>query len=104
MNIPSAQPGDPQLRYEAIRDQVEDGDILLFRGTVFLSRVIERVSHGAYSHCAIAANWGERKMLLQAEMLGGVQAVPMSVAVGTYPGRVEWYKFAPAWRPKIDLS
>jgi hypothetical protein len=98
--VPSAQ----QLNYADIRGQVEDGDVLLFRGTIFFSRAIEKISHGAYSHCAIAANWGERKMILQAELMGGVQAVPMSVAVGTYKGRVDWYKIAPAVREKLNMG
>jgi hypothetical protein len=92
-----------QLQYAAIRDRVEDADIFLFRGTILFSRIIEEVSHGAYSHCAIAANWSERKMLLQAELMGGVQAVPLSVAAGTYNGRVDWYKIAPEWRAKLDI-
>jgi len=100
-----AVPSDPPtLKYEEIRDRIEDGDIVLFRGTIFLSRVIEQVSQGAYSHCAIAASWGERKMILQAELMGGVQAVPFSVAVGTYRGRVDWYKIRPAWRAKLDIA
>jgi hypothetical protein len=103
-------PGEPgaipavQLNYGDIRDQVEDADVLLFRGTIFFSRAIEKISHGAYSHCAIAANWGERKMLLQAELMGGIQAVPMSVAVGTYKGQVDWYKIVPAVRAKLDIA
>jgi hypothetical protein len=99
----AAEPPSKLLKYGEIRDRVEDGDIVLFRGTVLLSRVIEKVSHGAYSHCAIAANWGERKMLLQAELMGGVQAVPFSVAAGTYQGRVDWYKIAPARRATLDI-
>jgi hypothetical protein len=102
--VPAEIPASQQLAYADVRNRVEDGDIILFQGTVFLSRVIERVSHGAYSHCAIAANWGERKMLLQAELMGGVQAVPMSVAVGTYRGRVDWYKLKPALRAKLDIA
>lgn len=100
----NATPDVPLLQYADIRHRVEDADVLLFRGTLFLSRVIEKASHGAYSHCAITANWGERKMLLQAEIFGGVQAVPMSVAVGSYRGRVDWYKIAPDWRAKLDLA
>jgi hypothetical protein len=103
LTAPGEVPIDQQLNYGDIRDRVEDGDIVLFRGTVFLSRAIERISHGAYSHCAIAAAWGERKMILQAELMGGVQAVPMSVAVGTYRGRVDWYKIRPEWRAKLDM-
>jgi hypothetical protein len=101
--VPAETPA-AQLQYGDIRNLVEDGDVVLFRGTIFLSRVIERVSQGTYSHCAIAANWGERKMLLQAELLDGVQAVPMSVAVGSYTGRTDWYKIAPAWRGKLDIG
>jgi hypothetical protein len=101
---PLAETTPKQLQYGDIRDQVDDGDIILFRGTIFFSRVIETVSAGAYSHCAIAANWGERKMLLQAELMGGVQAVPLSVAAGTYKGRVDWYKITPEWRQKLDIA
>jgi hypothetical protein len=96
---PKAKP----LKYGDIRNQVRDGDVFLFRGTIFLSRVIEKVSRGDYSHCAIAADWGERKMLLQAELMGGVQAVPLSVAAGTYKGEVDWYAIRPAWRDKLKI-
>jgi hypothetical protein len=99
---PSGVPAGQQLNYGDIRNLVEDGDVVLFRGTIFFSRAIEKISHGAYSHCAIATNWGERKMLLQAELMGGIQAVPMSVAVGTYTGRVDWYKIVPAVRRQPD--
>ncbi|HEX4446064.1 MAG TPA: hypothetical protein VH044_04985 [Polyangiaceae bacterium] len=104
LTAPAEVPEDQQLQYGDIRGRVEDGDILLFRGTIFLSRVIERVSHGAYSHCAIAAAWGERKMILQAEIMGGVQVVPLSVAVGTYRGRVDWYKVRPEVRAKLNMG
>jgi hypothetical protein len=103
LSTPVTEPPFKLLEYGDIRSRVEDGDIILFRGTVLLSRVIEVVSHGAYSHCAIAANWGERKMLLQAELTGGVQAVPLSVAAGTYKGRVDWYKIAPERRATLDI-
>jgi len=107
MTLPSDATGVPAalpLSYGDIRDQVEDGDVLLFRGTIFFSRAIEKISHGAYSHCAIAAAWGERKMLLQAELLGGIQAVPMSVAVGTYKGAVDWYKIVPEVRKTLNIA
>ena len=104
MGTPDSPSAALLVRYDEIRDQIQDGDVILFCGTIFLSRVIERVSHGDYSHCAIAANWGERKMILQAELVGGVQAVPMSVAVGTYKGRVDWYKIAPEARAKLDIA
>jgi hypothetical protein len=103
-NAPGDVPASPQLAYDDIRARVADGDVILFRGTIFLSRAIEKISHGTYSHCAIAANWGERKMILQAELLGGVQAVPLSVAVGTYKGQVDWFAIAPSWRSKLNVA
>lgn len=97
-------PPEKLLQYGDIRGNIQDGDVFLFRGTVLLSRMIEKYSHGSYSHCAIAAGWGDRKMLLQAELTGGVQAVPISVAVGTYKGRVDWYGLRPEARKKVDLA
>jgi len=35
--------------------------------------------------------WGDRLMILQAEAQG-IQAVPLSVAIAEYPGRVDWYR------------
>ncbi len=98
------EPAPTMIQYNDVRSRIADGDVILFRGTILLSRIIELVSHGDYSHCAIAADWGERKMVLQAELVGGVQAVPMSVAVGTYKGRVDWFRIAPAQRARLDLS
>jgi hypothetical protein len=99
-----SEPEPTMLQYNDVRSQIQDGDVILFRGTILLSRIIERVSHGDYSHCALAADWGERKMVLQAELEGGVQAVPMSVAVGTYKGRVDWFRIAPAQRAKLNIA
>src|SRR5580704_2391216 len=98
------EPAPTMIQYNDVRSRIADGDVILFRGTILLSRIIELVSHGDYSHCAIAADWGERKMVLQAELVGGVQAVPMSVAVGTYKGRVDWFRIAPAQRARLDLA
>ncbi|MGH7436743.1 MAG: hypothetical protein ACRENE_13805 [Polyangiaceae bacterium] len=98
------EPEPKMVQYNDVRSQIDDGDIILFRGTILLSRIIELISHGDYSHCALAANWGERKMILQAELVGGVQAVPLSIAVGTYKGRVDWFRIAPAARAKLDIA
>jgi hypothetical protein len=95
---------EQDLQYLEIRDQIQDGDLFLFRGTVFLSLLIEKYSHGQYSHCAIAANWGDRKMVLQAELVGGVQAIPASVAIGAYRGRVDWFQILPEVRAKMNIA
>lgn len=91
------------LAYAELRDQVKDGDLILFRGNVFLSRVIQRVSGGRYSHSALVLDWGGRWMILQAEFIEGVQAVPLSVAVARYHGDVDFYPLTPEARARVDL-
>lgn len=87
---PSSPPPARMARYAEIRDQIRDGDILLLRGNYLSSRLFERATHSAYSHATIALWWGDRLMLLQAEA-AGVEAVPLSVAIGIYEGRCDWY-------------
>jgi hypothetical protein len=99
-----SEPEPKMVQYNDVRSQIADGDVILFRGTILLSRIIELISHGDYSHCAIAADWGERKMILQAEFVGGVQAVPLSIAVGTYNGRVDWFRIKPDQRKRLDIA
>ncbi len=77
--------------YKEVRSRVEDADVFLFRGKYLISKLFEKVDHSYYSHAALAAWWGSRLMILQAEG-AGIQAIPMSVAIDTYPGRVDWYK------------
>ncbi len=101
---PVANRAEREVDYASVRARIDDADVFLFRGTELLSRVIEAASHARYSHAAIAANWGERKMILQAELMGGVQAVPLSVVVGTYAGRVDWYKLTPEARAEVDVA
>lgn len=87
---PSLLPPSHMAKYSEIRDLIRDGDILLLRGNYLSSRLFERATHSAYSHATIALWWGDRLMLLEAEA-AGVQAVPLSMAIGTYEGRCDWY-------------
>ena len=87
--------------YGQVRNQVEDGDVFLFRGRYLISRLFEKVDFSYYSHAALSAWWGDRLMILQAEG-PGIQAVPMSVAVAEYPGRVDWYKLKRESFPDLE--
>lgn len=86
-----APPGETIVRYSEIRKSIRDGDILLFRGNYLISKLFRKVDKSYYSHAALVAWWDDRLMVLQAEG-AGIQAVPMSVAVDIYPGKVDWYK------------
>ena len=80
-----------KLAYADVREQVEDIDIFMFRGDYKSSKLFRLVDKSYYSHAALALWWRNRLMILQAEG-PGIQAIPMSVAVGTYPGRADWYR------------
>jgi hypothetical protein len=90
-------------QYLDVRDQLRDGDVILFDGARFMSKLIEKCSHGRYSHAGIVAWWGSRVMLLQAE-IQCVQAVPLSVAIAEYDGRCDWWKLREDLRTSVTLD
>jgi hypothetical protein len=53
-------------------------------------RRFEDLTKAFYSHAAIAAKWHDRLMVLQAE--AHVETLALSVAIASYPGRVDWYR------------
>jgi hypothetical protein len=105
MSRQSVQPPSRWERtYAEVRDDLRDGDVVLFRGSVLASRIIQRISGGRYSHSALVLEWGGRWMILQAELIEGVQTVPLSVAVARYHGDVDFYPLTLEARAKVDLS
>jgi Permuted papain-like amidase enzyme, YaeF/YiiX, C92 family len=76
------------LHYGGIRGKIRDGDILLFRGKSWISRLICRVTGSPYSHAAIVAWWSDRLMVLEA-VGKGIVVSRMSVVVNQYSGKVE---------------
>jgi hypothetical protein len=76
------------LHYGGIRGKIRDGDILLFRGKSWISRLICRVTGSPYSHSAIVAWWSDRLMVLEA-VGKGIVVSRMSVVVNQYSGKVE---------------
>lgn len=86
--------------YQKYRGLIKDGDILCFSGRHWLSAWIRKLSHGRYSHAALAFWWGPRLMVLQAEARPGVEALPASRAISQYPGSVDWYPLRTEHRSK----
>lgn len=76
------------LDYPGIRNEIQDGDILLFRGKSWLSRLICWATRSPYSHSAILGWWNGRLMVLEA-VPTGVVASRMSLVVHKYSGKVE---------------
>jgi len=82
--------------YQALRDEIRTGDLLLFRGNYVLSHVIEGLSDSPYSHCAILARWKHRVVAFQADTRG-VEILPVSKMVCRYNGKVDWWARAPGF-------
>jgi hypothetical protein len=89
------------VKYQDIRDQIKTGDILLFSGRRWLSRVIEGISRSKYSHVAFLTRWEGRIIAMQAD-LRGVEVIPASMLVCRYEGNVEWWRLADAHRHAFD--
>ena len=85
------------VHYAGIRRGIRDGDILLFRGKSWLSRMICRITRSPYSHAAIVAWWDERLMVLEA-VGKGVVVSRMSVVVNQYSGKID------LWTTDRDLA
>ena len=101
MSAASTLPAEKPLAYHEVRDQIEDGDVILFRGDRKLSSLIAHVSRGPYSHCGLVLTWFGRRMLLSAEH-PRVQALPLGLAVAGYRGRTDWYRLVPEARAQLD--
>lgn len=96
-----ARPRGEQVAYPDVRAQIQDGDVLLFQGMHWTSRIIRWGSGSAYSHAGVALWWGPRLMVVQA-VGKGVEAVPLSVAVDHYSGQVDWFSPLPEVRGRLN--
>ena len=84
------QPPTEGVSYQAWRQHIRTGDLLLFRGNYMLSHVIESLSDSPYSHVAILARWKDRVVAFQADTRG-VEILPVSKMVCRYNGKVDWW-------------
>jgi len=72
--------------YSEVRGLIRDGDLLLFRGRGFVSRVIGVAGRSSYSHAGVACWWHDDLFLLEVQRTGG-RAVLLSRQVKRHPGR-----------------
>ena len=77
----------PRL-YSAIRSQIFNGDVLLFRRP----GLIARAGRGHYSHAAMAGWWDLELMCLEMREWVGGRAVTLSSQVRKYSGCIDVYR------------
>lgn len=82
---------DKLLNYDEIRSDMKDGDVLMFKGTGWLSTLIKSKTNSVYSHAGIVAWWGDRLMVLEA-VGKGLEARPISYNLKKYEGGFDYYK------------
>jgi len=98
-----------QLDYNTGSSYIEEGDVLLFRGTGLLSWFIKKAGEGDYAHCGVASWTGrtnEHRILeciefregsplgglFSSNALGGGRAVSLKNEVEKYPKLIDVYR------------
>jgi hypothetical protein len=83
------------------RDQVCDGDLLLFRRR----GLIATAGRGTHSHAAKVAWWGEDLFCLEVREWYGGRAVTLESQVRKFPGPIDLYHTNPDQRwPEYDRA
>lgn len=77
--------------YSVYREQMRDGDVLLFKGKGWLSEIIKWKTGSAYSHAGLVAWWNDRLMVLEA-VGAGVRATPISYNLKKYEGGIDYFR------------
>ncbi len=77
-------------QYDDVRNQIKNGDVLMYRGRSLVSKLIRWFTKSRYSHAGLAVWWNDRLMVMEA-VGKGVIVNPLSVNVAHYDGRVEWF-------------
>jgi hypothetical protein len=83
--------------------RVCDGDLLLFRGTGFVARMIGVAGRSNYTHAAKALWWGDTLFCCEVRELKGGRAVTLESQVKKYPGAIDVFETNPDGRwPQYD--
>ncbi len=96
----NADTNEPNLvRYPDVREQIRDGDLLLFRSR----GLIAALGRGTHNHAAKAAWWGGDLFCLEVLQFTGGRAVTLSGQVRRWPGRYDVFEANPENRwPHYD--
>ena len=78
------------INYSSVRDNIQNGDIILYKGRDVAAAVIRLFTHSDYSHAGLAVKWNERLMVMEA-VARGILISPLSKNIERYSGDVEWY-------------
>lgn len=77
-----------EILYADVRRTIQDGDIVLFQGQDWGSRIIRFVTRSSYSHAGLCGWWNGRLLVMEARRFG-VRAARLSHIVRRYHGGAE---------------
>jgi hypothetical protein len=83
------------LSYIEVRDQLKDGDVLLYRGQGMFATSVRLLFKSPYSHAGIVVWWGNRLMVMEA-VGKGVIASPLSQNLRRTHGGVDCFQYKSA--------
>ena len=87
-----------QVRLSQQAGTIRDGDLLLFRGTGLLSRMIGVAGRSEYSHAGRAVWWGDLLCCCEVREFYGGRAVTLESQVRRFPGRIDVFEANPRFR------
>lgn len=90
-----SRPLERERAYQEIRDQVDSGDLLCFRGRGLISATIRRLTRSRYSHVGLLFVMEGRRYCIEA-VETGVRLVLVSELVKRYEGGIDCYRLVNA--------
>ncbi len=79
--------------YREAMSQIQEADVLLFRGEGLISWLIKRYGSGVHSHAAMA-HWDDDDLqCVEFREFKGGRAVSMKSQVATHPNNIDWKNF-----------
>lgn len=94
MPIPvDSYPKVPTATYDALRDNIRSGDILMCSGNATISKIIQQATKSVWSHVAFIIRLDNinRVLLLESVETMGVRTVPLSSYANNYNGTGKGY-------------
>lgn len=88
-------PPSSGLKYEYLADilgELEDGDLLLFRGSGFISRLISAMGRSKYTHAAKVVFWDDEPYCVEVREFKGGRAVTLRSQVEKFPCEIDVYE------------
>lgn len=96
----------PVVQYAAVRDQIQNGDLLLCSGDYMFSKLIQKATNSCWSHVAFVLKVTDidRVMVLESIEGKGVRTVALSEYVRNFEGTGYGYKGRIAIARHTDFS